>query len=468
MDNILGKVTEETLDLVKAQLSVEKAITTGTGLMGYSLEAPAQQLVPFLSPLRNRIHRNLAKTGTSVHWKAITDISAAGKLTTTEGSRGNTVSYSVEDRLASFQTFGLQDSVTLEAIAGGRGFDDVKARASTNLLMKLMTEEEKLILGGNHTSLGVVAAPAGVAAAGGSLAASDYFVKVVALTVAAANRVVLNTTIADLSLPVFDGVTLPSAETTVAGVTANQKVTFSVTPVKGAVAYAWFVSKTTGTETLQCVTTTSSYEMKEFVTGGTAASAVTADTSGDATSFDGIIPQIISGKGYFKDFANGKFTKAYGGIKEIDDMLSYFFQRLKCTPTRFIVSEQVSKDITNAVIAGQGAPLLQVSMSEKASVVANYVVTEYINKSFGGYRIPIEVHPWLPNGSMVAITEQLPYPNANVPNVLEMEMGYDYQQLEYAFSNPKYEFEVRAFGALKYYFPVGGAFLTNLSAGISE
>lgn len=465
MDNVMGKVTQETLDLVKSQLTVEKAITTSTGLMGYSLEAPAQQLVPFLSPIRNRTSRNTAKTGTSVHWNAITAINTNGKLTTVEGTRSNTVAYTTVSRLANFVTYGLQDVVTLEAIAAGRNYDDVKARATTNLLMKLMTEEEKLIIGGNKTPLGTVSAPVATPASGGALSAGTLSVKVCALTLSAMNRVVSNTPMAGLTIPVYDGITLPSPVTSVT-VTANQLINCSVTPKVGALGYAWFIG-TAGNESLQAVTTTSTYVCSTLYAGGTLATAVTADTSGDALSFDGIIPQIISGSGYVKDFNAGKLTRAFGGVQELDDMNSMFFQKLKVTPTRYLVSEQVSRDITSAIIGGQGAPLFQVSQGEKGNITANYVVTEYINKSYGGYRIPIEVHPWLPNGSMIAITEQLPYPNANVPAVLEMEMGYDYQQLEYAFTNPQYEFEVRAFGCLKYYFPVGGAFLCNIAQGVN-
>lgn len=137
MNNGLDKVSQETLDSMKDSMALGKAVTTGTGLVGYSLEAPSKHLVPFLSPLRNIIPRKVSQTGTSVHWKAITAVTAGGKFTTTEGSRGNSISYTVEDKVAAFKTFGLQDSVTLEAIAAGRNFEDVRAMAATNLLLKV-------------------------------------------------------------------------------------------------------------------------------------------------------------------------------------------------------------------------------------------------------------------------------------------------------------------------------------------
>jgi hypothetical protein len=50
--------------------------------------------------------------------------------------------------------------------------------------------------------------------------------------------------------------------------------------------------------------------------------------------------------------------------------------------------------------------------------------------------------------------------------VLEVETSYDYTQIEYARTSPKYEFEVRTFEVLKDYFPVGGAVITNLKRGL--
>ena len=439
----------------------------------------AKQLVPFASPLRNIIPRKLSKTGTSVHWKAITDIVNAGKATTLEGTRGNGMSYTVADKLAAFKVVGLQDSVTLEAEAAGRNFQDVKATATTNLLLKVMTEEEKIILGGNTASLGTIATPVASATtnSASTIAAGSYSVQVAALTLVAANRVVTNTQVANmtgLEVPAtnasgvaiagaYDGVTAASTAATVS-VNAGEAITATVTPVKGALAYAWFVG-TAGSETLQIVTTNSAVELTALVTGGSA--APTVDGSADPLAFDGIIPQIINGGGLFYDLANSQLTAAAGGIAELDEINSRLFNQYKNGPTRYLVSEQLAKDITSAIVKNQGAPTLFVNNSEKNNLTGNYLVKRYVNKSYGGEDVIIDVHPWLPNGTMVVMCDRVPYPNANIPSVLEMECGYDYRQLEYAMTTPKYEFEVRTYEALKHYFPACQAIITNVKPGIA-
>lgn len=475
--------TQETLakamsGVKDAQQTMNKAIDTNTGLDYYNLEAPAKQLVPFLSPLRNIIPRKTSKGGTSVHWKAITDVRPQGKATTVEKHRGNGMKYTVEDKLAAFKILGLQDAVTFEAEAAGRNFQDVKATSATNLLLSLMTQEEKYILGGNTQSLGEVATPIATAQtnAKSTVTAGAYSVKVAALTLVAANRVARNEQLANMELGVaatdangeeitgaYDGVTNASAAASVT-VSAGESITATVTPVKGALAYAWFVGKA-GSETLQIVTTNSTVELTAIVDGGSA--APTADGSGDAMAFDGIIPQIINGGGLYYDLGNSQFSAAAGGIKELDEINSRLFNKYKNGATRYLVSEQVAKDITSAIVANQGAPTLFVNNSEKNSITGNYMVTNYVNKSYGGQPIQIMVHPWLPDGTMVVMCDEVPYPNANVPSVLEMECGYDYRQIEYARTTPQYEYEIRCYEALKHYFPACQAIITNIKSGVA-
>lgn len=475
----MSKVTQETLDMMKSAQDLNKAITLATGLQGYSLEAPAKQLVPFLSPLRNIIPRKTVKTGSSTHWKAITAVDALGKSTAIEGKRGNGVKTTTVDKLAAFKVISLQDSVSLEAEAGGRDFQDVKATSATNLLLRVMTEEEKLILGGNTTSLGSVATPIVTAAStGGGIAAGTYSVKCAALTLVAANRIALNLQTANVVLGVpatdsnntiivgaMDGITVASPSATTGALTGTTNtINATITPVSGALAYAWFVG-VAGSETLQIVTTNSALSLTTLVTGGSVAPSV--DGSADPLAFDGIIPQIIAGGGQVIDKKNTQLTKSGGGIQELDDINSYLFNMFKVGPTRYLVSEQLHKDITSAIISGSGAPTLFVNNADKNNITGNYLVRQYVNKSYGGQVISIESHPWLPAGSMVVMCDVVPYPNANVPSVMEIDCGYDYRQIDYAFTNPMYEYEVRTWEALKHYFPAAQAFITNVKPGVN-
>lgn len=489
MDNMSG-VTVETMNQIKKSIMGEyksptveglaKAYTTTTGLVGYNLEAPAKQLVPFLSPMRNRIPRVVSKTGTSVNWKTIESVNAAGKFTAVEGQRGKQVITTVSDNVAIYKIFGLQDSVTFEAVSAGRNFQDPKATAATNLLLRVMTEEEKLILGGNITilpAMGVVAMtpnptlPSGVI---GTIAAGTYNVRCAALTLAALNRIVADVELDNLIAGVsnvdsnnnviansFDGVGTPCAGTTTGALSGNTNALgVSVTAIKGAFAYAWFIG-VAGAEVLCKVTILSNTILTRLAAGGTPATACAVDGTADQTSYEGMIPQILNKGGYYTDMVGGALTGAKGGVNELDALNNYMFRMYKTTPSRYLCGVQAASDITNLIVSGSGAPLLLVNNNEKANITGNYLATKYINKSFNGQEIIIEVHPWLPANMIVALTENIPYINNQIPSAFEIELGYDYMQLDYALVNPKQEFEIRGYGALKCYFPKSCGVIVN-------
>lgn len=472
MNKNLAEITQEVIDLAKQALgqplgkATTAGITSATGLTGYSLEAPSKKLFPVLSPLRNRIARVKAPVGaTAVNWKAITAINAtAKKAPVAFGQRAAQVSTTVVEKSAAFKSYGLDDFVEFEGRAMAMGFEDVRATAGTNLLYAVMIEEEKLVLGGNAASLGTPTAPTVTASAtGGSIGAATYSVKVAALTLSAMNRVSVG--VAASSPDMTDGFTLASAGTSTGALTgATNKIDASVLAIRGALGYAWFVG-VAGSEKLEAITTINKVTLTALA--GTGAAVPGADTSGDAQAFDGIIPQIApaASGAYYKSLDGAVLTAANGGIKELDDLCLDLWNRARISPTTLLVNAQDAINITAKIIATGGAPTLYVTNSEKSGIVGGYLVSEYINRAVGGRRIPIEVHPYLPAGTIIALSELLPYPNTNVATVLEMEMLQEFAQYDWAVTQPKYEFEVRALGVLKHYFPAGCGILTNVGNG---
>ena len=130
---------------------IEKAITTGTGLVAYDLQAPAKNLYPINTPLIRSLPRT-GGVGTATNWKAVTGINGSGFDATgwvPEGQRAGQMSYSVSARSAAYATIGEEDQATWEAISAGRTFEDVQATMTTRLLQKMMLKEEMAVLGGN-------------------------------------------------------------------------------------------------------------------------------------------------------------------------------------------------------------------------------------------------------------------------------------------------------------------------------
>ena len=76
--------TQETLDLVKGIIggtpsdNISKSITTANGLVAYDLQAPAKNLYPVLTPIRNSLPRVGGGVGVATNWKTVTAIIGSG------------------------------------------------------------------------------------------------------------------------------------------------------------------------------------------------------------------------------------------------------------------------------------------------------------------------------------------------------------------------------------------------------
>ena len=503
-------ITQQTIELAKQALqgglakdATVAGYTTGLGITGYNLEAPAKSLFPVLSPFRNVIPRVKAPIGApAAHWKAITGINVGNaRATTAFGNAGALVQTSEKDFVAQYQVLSLGDMVQYDAQIQAEGFQDLRATSGVNLLYALMEQEDIILLGGQNYSLGTPSAPTiAVTTTGGSIGAVNVAVAVVARTMQG----------------YYDGQGTVASASTASGVlsgTTNQ-ITASVTAVAGAVVYDWFVglnggtlywantttiNKATFTTVPVAATTAAATTLPQLaapakmvsgtLTAVTTAANATVDGSGDSNSFNGLISTLTGdysngafvqrGSGtnsgsYYNSLNGATLTGNNGTINEIDAALSSLWGNGKVSPTKILCNSIDHINMSNKMIASGGAYTLfrPDNVGERQNVIGGQIVETYINKAVNGRPIPIETHPWLPQGTIILLTEKLPYPNNRVANVLEVETQLEYQQIEYATARntsagggPRYDFEVRCQEVFKNYFPAGMAIISNIANG---
>src|SRR5215510_2531148 len=187
----MNTITKESLELLKGALAkpdagLSKSISTASGLLAYDLQAPAKNLYPFVTPIRNVMPRVGGGTGASANWRQVNAIIGSGFDAmgwVPEGQRSGQMSYSTSNKSATYVTIGEEDAATFEAISAGREFEDIQARMTYRLLQKMMLKEEMAILAGNSSlSLGTPATPTLTASgSGATLPTGTYHVKVVGL-----------------------------------------------------------------------------------------------------------------------------------------------------------------------------------------------------------------------------------------------------------------------------------------------
>jgi hypothetical protein len=79
--------------------------------------------------------------------------------------------------------------------------------------------------------------------------------------------------------------------------------------------------------------------------------------------------------------------------------------------------------------------------------------------------IPIRLHPNMPPGTVMFLTDELPYALNDVQNVYQIKTRRDYHQIEWPLRTRKYEYGVYSDQVLQHYFPPSLGFLTNIGPG---
>ena len=492
--------TQDTLDLVKGALRtpddrIAKSITTGSGLLAFDLEAPAKNLYPFVTPIRNALPRIGGGTGTATNWRQVTSLIGSGFDAmgwVPEGQRSGQMSYTTASKSAAFVTLGEEDAATYEAISAGRNFEDIQARMSFRLLQKLMLKEEMAILGGNASlQLGTPATPAlSASGSGATLPAATYSAIVVALTLEGYQNSSLSAGIAttktitgaDGNTFVLSGGSSNKSLNATQAVSLGQTLFASVTALQGAVAYAWYVG-TAGNETLQAITTINSAAFAAPLAGGRqAAATITADNSANPNyAYDGLLTTALKAgsTAYVSALPTGTAgtgtpltASGRGSVVEIDAMFEQMWSLYQLSPTVLYVNVQELKNITSKVLSNASGPLLHYQVSGDGNaydLAAAGAVSFYFNPFAlnGGLKIPVRIHPRVPPGTIIGWAENLPvqYQSNEVPNVAEVKTRQDYYQIDWPVVTRQRQVGVYAEEVLAVYAPFAIGVITNIGNG---
>ena len=515
--------TKMGFDLNKAD-----TISNATNLLWYDLRPVVQMLYPFkeLIPLISRLPRVSADGGNAYHWKRITAVNVNNvSVGVSEGNRGGRIAIQEQDQQATYKTLGLESSATFEARLGGKNLipQILGISVQSTLRSTMIGEEQTLVLGNASTPLGITPTP--TLAAGGSTGSWGGTVTVYVICVALSGLGQLGTTPynastgtggvpgqvikvnADGSTDVFGGGSAqPSAEASVGSVGATQVVTATVTPVTGAVAYAWYVGTTSGAETLVGVTAGNQAVFTK--TGAGTAQPVTnlkvggayQDNSTNNLLPDGVLSQIygsVFGVGYTttmytnpnlppvvdsgdtlafsqggslvytKKSANTGLTISGTNIEEFDVILQAAYDQYKVGFNRILMS---STDVAASMgnFFGQGAAagfrILFDADAKTGKIVAGRRITSYLNKYFNN-TLDIELHPFVPPGTILFWSDRAPYELSGVTNILEAHVRQDYYQIEWPLQTRKYEYGVYVDEVFSCYFTPGFAVIRNLNTG---
>lgn len=497
MSAALENVTEETLSAIaKAQTT---GILTNTGVYSYDLSGLVS-LIPVVTPFRDIVSRVTSSDGNPYAvWRAIMDTTASQP----DPSMGfdyaaNEVVFNEQDFQARYKPTGLAGLVTQDAFDLGKGYADPFAVATFQTLNQVLIGDDRKLMGGQSFALARPAAPTlAQSSTGGTIGAVTVYVGVAARTGSGYYYGSGNS----------QG---NSASTTFAAGSTNS-VTATVPAVRGAVAYDWFQSSdgTTWryytTTTVNTVTMTKTIAADQALPSGIAVPDLTTSWKGtanakptlnlgadngsaNANDYDGFMATLsgdYSGTGQwvtpgtgnanpsvFKSLDGAALTFAGGQVQEIENYIFLpLWNQIKASPTALMMNAAQAQEIANLVLSSSASTtFLNTDKSGRISVTAGGRVGEIVNAPAGGVTVPIEVHTSLPPGTIIARTDRVPFPQANISNVLEYRNLRDCAQFDYGISRiantagggPRREFEIRSVGAFINRAPVAMATLSNV------
>lgn len=491
---MFSELSQQTLDLLnKADMSALSKTTVSqvagggaVALNAFDLRGPALALYPVLTPLRNRLPREVSDRGDlATRWKAVTGVNVSNiDLGVAAGKRSGEIQITEQDFIASYAGIGLESSIDWEAIwAGGLEFDN-KATLVQSLLRAVMIGKENLLLNGNASvPLGTPAAPVLTGpTSGGSITLQANVVCVVALTgrgfqtASVTNGVptVVSRTNIDGSTTVFGGGSsnVSPASNAITTTSGNQTVTAKVAAVPGAVGYAWYIGTTAANARLCAITSTNVATLTTSPTTTQLTTAITADNSTNNLVFDGFITQAAkTGSGaYFQSLDNAFLTSdGVNGIVEIDAALQSFWDNKRLSPNEIWVNSQEARNINKKIVSSGGIPLFRFTVpngpnADAPAIMGGASVAKYWNK-FTQQFLDVIIHPNLAPGMILLKTNEIPYPLSGVGEVNLVRCRRDYYQIEWPFVSRQYVYGVYADEVLVCRAPFSLGLITNIGNG---
>ena len=499
MSNVLDNCTSDTLaQIAKAQTA---GIYETTGVYSYDL-SDLVSLIPVVTPFRDMVARVKAPDGNPYAvWRAIMNLTdSQPDLSMGFDYAANETQFEEQDFQARYKPTGLAGLVTQDAYDLAYGYADPYAVMTFNVLNQVLIGDDRKLLGAQSFALAV---PGTVTltnhTTGGTIPASTLvYIGVAARTGSGYYYGSGN------SQGNSNSGTSASGQNT-------DSISATVPSVRGAVAYDWFQSANGSTWYYYTTTTVNAVTMTSIITqnnslpsssacpdlstqwkGSTGVPTYNASAdngSANANDYDGLIANLTgdyNGNGQWvtsgtvtanpsvnHSLDGAALTLTGGTIYEIQE---YLFQPLwtaiKASPTALMVNAAQAQEIANLIIgSGSATTYLMTDAAGRVNVTAGGRVGSIINVPAGGMQVPIEVHVSLPPGTIIARSDRVPFPQANISSVIEYRALRDTAQFDYGISRvagtagggPRREFEIRSVGAFLNRAPVAFGMLQNVA-----
>lgn len=438
-----------------------------TQLVPYDLEAPAKEMYPKFTPLRNQISR-VRGEGAAREYKRVNGVTNAGLAgvpdvspffnsesdsgTPSFGSlnlrRGKKIQYNADDKIVPYVEMSLSDMVTYKAQFAGVGFEDIRQLSQHSLLWSHLLGEEKAMLYGRGSKTGFVGAmtaPAqpttSTATTGGSIPAATYSVRITAKSGFGETAATVSVTQATTGSTSTLTVNLPAANLPL-----------------GANIYIGAA----GSEVLQGTGTAGQAVTFTSLVTGTAA-APSSDTSADANAYDGLLTNTLA-LGTAPLALNGKLANGAGTTPGQDFQAQFqaMWSAVYADPDEIWTTAAVRNELGNQ-LTGSSSANYRINLAEDGGKTLGQMITGILNQSSPTSKmLDLNVHPYMPQGVALIRSTTLPFPDNNVGETTQVAAVQEYMSVDWPEIQFTYDQSTYWFGVMLHYAPAWNSIITGI------
>ena len=443
-----------------------------TGLVPYNLESVLGLLVPKELTLRNSVARETA-VGQAVEFRRINGVSNSGTgsvanlstfFTSNSAStsfngitlnRPTQITYAADKIVQSFVEQGISDSVSLQAEFAGKGYTDLRQLSHTAALWSHLLGEERNMLNGCVTPL---LSSAQISAFGsGTVATAD--------TTATGFPSSFNaqTVACSITFTSAFGETAAISAGNVTGVTGQgAKVAFTATVPAGAVAlnvYAVYNSVVYKATSLSLASGQTGLAFA-LVTG-TAAPAV--DASYASNGYDGFISTFGQYGGYTK-----QYNASVSGLSEpagfFQDAFVSMFNNNMADPDVIYTSAAVRRNIAASMQKNASNAAYRLTYETGSDGVTLGSLVNAIQSEATGKMVEFATHRFMPAGTAVIHSKNLPFPDSGVSQTVSAVNVVDTMVIDWPQIGFSYDLSTYTYGTVLFRAPAWSGLITGLLA----
>ena len=443
-----------------------------TGLVPYNLESVLGLLVPKELTLRNSVARETA-VGQAVEFRRINGVSNSGTgsvanlstfFTSNSAStsfngitlnRPTQITYAADKIVQSFVEQGISDSVSLQAEFAGKGYTDLRQLSHTAALWSHLLGEERNMLNGCVTPL---LSSAQITSFGtGTVASAD--------TTATGFPSSFNTQTVACSITFTSalGETAAISAGNVTGVTGQgAKVAFTATVPAGAVAlnvYAVYGSVVYKATSLSLASGQTGLAFA-LVTG-TAAPAV--DASYASNGYDGFISTFGQYGGYTKA-VNASVASQSEPAGFFQDAFVSMFNTNMADPDVIYTSAAVRRNIAASMQKNASNAAYRLTYETGSDGVTLGSLVNAIQNEATGKMVDLVTHRFMPAGTAVIHSKNLPFPDSGVSQTVSAVNVVDTMVIDWPQIGFSYDLSTYTYGTVLFRAPAWSGLITGLLA----